>query len=63
MEQHRVWVPHDGSVFTLAVVLEDDEELHQITVELESDGSIKKVNKATTHDVDRTHLLDLDDLW
>jgi hypothetical protein len=58
---HRVWVPHDVNVFEIAIVL--DEDLNHMTVELESDGSVRKLSKSDTHDVDPTHLLDLEDLW
>jgi hypothetical protein len=54
-------VPHDVNVFEIAIVL--DEDLNHMTVELESDGSVRKLSKSDTHDVDPTHLLDLEDLW
>jgi hypothetical protein len=60
-QEHRVWVPHDANVFEIAVVL--DEDHNHVTVELECDGTVRKLSKSDIHDVDPTHLIDLDDLW
>lgn len=58
---HRVWAPHEVNVFEIAIVL--DEDLQHTTVEYESDGVVKKLSKSDVHDVDPSHLLDLEDLW